>query len=181
MCGNLEAVQDAWTVGEDVERSVCGGVGDGPACPVRSTCSYQAQKQAVRDADVVIASNQTPFHSLASYVRDNLALLVADESWWQSGLVKDRPIRLASLVSDVLRHAVRKSAGGKQVADNDTTGELRELVQRLAAVLDAMEDGAFLSREAVVAAGLSADNCARAHKLEWARKVDDVLVPGMST
>ena len=60
---------------------------------------------------------------------------------------------------------------------HDFTWQLRELIGQLQHALDQMDDG-YVTRQPLVDAGLTAEDCAAAVKLEWARKVDHGLRPG---
>jgi putative DNA primase/helicase len=196
MCLAPEAVKDAIAIGADVERSVCGNP-DNECCQFYRACGYQRQKAAVAAADVVIAAHNILFHQLAEIVTRNLALVITDEAWWQIGLEPARETKLSSFVDDVIDHpvlrdpdAVRglegkkrrrpKGAVRRQRADEPNTSVLHELAVKAQRAFEATAHGEMISREAVLAAGLSPEDCAMARQLDWRRKRLDVLRPGMS-
>ena len=187
MCLNPEAVADALKIGEDVEQSVCGsGRAGEPVCPFRACCAYQRQKIAVAGADVVIAAHQSLFHPLPKDAGKNIGAIIVDETWWRAGLRPNIRLRLASFAEEPLLHPVlrRDEGGGPRkfppVRSDADTNDLHTLSARAQRAFTATPDGEFVSREAVVAAGLSAEDCALAVKLEWRRKVQGTMQPGMS-
>lgn len=189
MCLNLEAVEDALKIGEDVERSVCGtGKPDKPSCPYFGQCAYQRQKKTVARADVVIASHQALFHRLPKEVSKGLGLVIVDEAWWQNGLAPNRETRLAGFADVPLSYPVRRKAKieGRKLTgvwrlerDEEATNDLHVLSARAEAAFASIPEGELVSKEAVLAAGLSASDCAEALKLEWRRKIEGVIHPGM--
>src|ERR1700722_14593106 len=77
MCLNLPAVEDAISIGHDVESTVCGSGKEGePVCPYRGECAYQKQKRAVAQADVVIAAHQALFHRIRKQATDGVGLVI---------------------------------------------------------------------------------------------------------
>ena len=63
--------------------------------------------------------------------------------------------------------------------DEEATNDLHVLSARAEAAFTATPDGELVSKQAVLDAGLSADDCALALKLEWRRKIEGVIQPGM--
>jgi hypothetical protein len=180
MCMNLTAVKDAQAVGYDVESTVCGSGKTGePSCPYRHECAYQKQKAAVAAADVVIVAHQALFHEMPSCVTKGLGLIVIDEKWWQAGVITAEEMRIAGFAEEPLIYPVL-TRGKRQVADDEATNDLHELSRRAMEAFAATPDGALVSKAAILASGLTADDCAMAVKLEWKRKLENAIWPGMS-
>lgn len=197
MCRNAAAVADARVAGEDPEIVVCGQP-DKLCCEFRGCCGYQRQKAPATAADVIVAAHQIALHQIPKLIRDGLGLVVMDESWWQAGIDIDRYVRLATFADDVAawpvmrdgsrplgtngrqRRRIKGDAPRRLVPNDYATAELIDIAAKVVRALDTLDDGAFVTRAAVVEAGLTADDCARAIKLEWRRKRDRVLRPGMS-
>ena len=185
VCLNLDAVDDALSIGADVERSVCGSGRDGePACPYRSECFYQQQKKVVASADVVVAAHNSLFHRLPKIIRKDLGLVVADEAWWQIGLRPNGASRLATFAEEPTTQPVlkRRAKGDtrRPAPDMEATNDLHVYALRAQKAFAAVADGELVNRQAVVDAGLSAEDCTEAAKLEWQRKVEGVIFPGMA-
>jgi hypothetical protein len=170
MCRNLDAVQDALAVGADVENAVC------RECPLRAGCAYQEQKTVVAQADVAVAAHNILFGALPSCISKDLALVVADESFLPAALYPPRQIAMAGLADAVAAQPVLTGDG---VADAAATQELIDICRRLETACAGHAAGEFLRKAALEAAGLTAEMCETAGKLEWRRKVD-VLRPGMN-
>jgi hypothetical protein len=197
MCRDPDAVADARAVGADIEAAVC-GTPDGPCCQFRATCGYQRQKAAAADADVVVAPHEMALHHLPPAIGKGLGLIVMDEAWWQDGLDIGRHVNVTTFATDaavwpVLRDANRPvdidgtrrrrrkgDAPKCMVPDDSSTAELVELAVKARHAFEATHDGAFVTGASVVAAGLSADECGRAIELEWRRKREPGLRPGMT-
>jgi len=188
MCLNLPAVEDSMLAGYDVEGSACGsGKPGSQSCIFRDQCAYQREKKAVAKADVVIASHQSLFHHLPKEVSRGLGMVVADEAWWQSGLRPNQHTRLASFSEEPLQYPVlvKDPIPGKKGAfrystNAMATNDLHVLSGKLQAAFASLNDGDFVSRAAVLAAGLTADACAEAIKLEWRRRYEGAIWPGQS-
>jgi len=186
MCLNLPAVEDALEAGYDVEGAACGSPKEGmPRCPYRDQCAYQRQKKVVAQADVVITSHQSLFHHLPKEISNGLGLVVADESWWQIGLRANQQSPLLSFPDVPLSHPVlRKEKTGKKsfryVDDQSATNDLHALSAKVVAAFSTIDDQGFVSREAVVAAEITIEDCNEAIKLEWRRKREGLIYPGQA-
>jgi hypothetical protein len=143
----------------------------------------------VAQADVVIAAHQGLFHHLPKQATDGVGLVIADESWWQAGILSNREIRLAGFADEPLLHPVLQKSNfrgtganrsWRMVPSDDDTNDLHVLSAKAQAAFDATPHGALASKAAVTAAGLTAADCAAAAKLEWQRKVKGAIRPGMS-
>ena len=186
MCLNLPAVQDAMDAGYDAETAACGkGKAGSLMCPYRGECAYQRQKPSVARADVVIASHQSLFHRLPKEVSRGLAVIVADESWWQSGIRPNQEMQLASFSEEPLVHPVLSvdkisAALSRYRVDESATNDLNALSTKAQKAFSTIDEEGFVSRDAITAAGLTADDCAEAIKLEWRRKRDGLIWPGQA-
>jgi hypothetical protein len=147
---------------------------------------------------VLVAAHEMALHMLPRIIRDGLGLVVMDESWWQDGLDIGKHVNVATFADDpatwpVLRDANRPTGiDGKQrrrrksdapkrmVPDVDSTAELVDIAVKARRAFEATPDGAFVTRASVVAADLTAEDCAGAIELEWRRKREPPLRPGMS-
>ena len=176
MCLNLPAVEDALKAQANVETAICGtGEPGKPSCPWRNECAFQKQKHPAAKADVVIASNVFLFTPLPKELLDGVGLVVTDESWWQSGLLPAREIRLGGFADEPLQYPVRRDGQPHELDTND----LHAICCRLMDAVGRIPAGGMWTRAACEAAGLTADDCDLSHKLEWNRKRDE-LRPGMS-
>lgn len=187
MCLDLEAVKLAVAAGLSVETAVCGSGKEGaPSCPFRRAdgpcgkqCGYFAQQEATAAADVVIAAHEAAFH-LPAGVKKNLALTVFDEAWWQDGIKTGRWLFVEGMADAVLANPVLKPVpGGRQVQDDEGTDELHRLRTKLEKALMAAPEG-YVTRAALVQAGLSTTDCATARGHEWNRKREGLMRPGMA-
>lgn len=180
MCLNLPAVEDALRIGEDVERAACGGRTKGaPKCPNYNDCQYQKQKESARKADIVIATHQFLFQQLPAEVGTKLGLVVVDEAWWQAGVQPDREVRLSGFADEPLQQPVLRDAGLGMVMSLGETNDLHALSAKTEKAFNVTPDGQLVSKEAVLAAGLTAEDCALAAKLEWRREISGAIYPGM--
>jgi hypothetical protein len=177
MCHDLPAVQDAIAAYQDVEASVCGKPG-GSRCPFAQRCGYQMQKAAAAAADVVVAAHETMLGGLPAGIGNGFALTIADEGWLQDGAEKGRTLTTETLRAGEHDHPIMFE-GDPTRRDNEATFDLHALRRRLADALDA-SPGGYLTRAALVATGLTAEGCGKANKLEWRRKVQGVMHPGMA-
>jgi putative DNA primase/helicase len=172
MCLDLPAVQDALAAYQDVETSVCGKPG-GTRCPFAGRCGYQLQKPAAAAADVVVAAHEAMLGKLPGGIGDGFALTIADEGWLQDGAETGRALAAETLRAGEIEHPVLFQSDPAH-RDDEASFDLHALRRRLADALDASPDG-YLTRAALVAAGLTAEGCAKANKLEWRRKVQGAM------
>jgi putative DNA primase/helicase len=197
MCLDPDAVADALAIGADIEQSVCGNPDSGTCCPFHRACGYQRQKAIVAAADVTIAAHSVLFHALPAVIEKDLALIITDEAWWQVGLKPPRATKFASFTDDLFRWQVLRDASARygitgkkkrrqkgsplrQMANESATSELHEYATKARGVFEATPEGNLLSRDDVERTGLTAAECALAVQLEWQRKVESALTPGMT-
>ena len=183
LCRNLAAVEAAESIGADVERSACRKPrrgGDPILCQFYETCGYQRQKQAAKQADIVFAAHQYLFGPPEVLTKD-VGVVVIDESFWQSGLSFAK-LAVDGLGAELQSFPVRLHDGTE---DRDETAHLSDLIARLQRAVKASPVGEYLTKAALLAAGLlprekyeDGGSGATAAKLEWRRKVDVGLLPG---
>ncbi|MBL6082093.1 hypothetical protein JMJ56_29380 [Belnapia sp. T18] len=181
MCLDVEAVKLATAAGENVDAVVCGvGKKSLRRCPHADVCGYQnRQRKAVAEADAVVAAHEAAWH-LPQGVRKGIFLTTFDEGWWQTGLQIGRGVLVDGLADSILAFPpLRRIPGGGQIDDLDGADDLHALRSRLERALKAAPEG-YLRRETLVTAGLTVADCARARNLEWNRKREGLMWPGMS-
>jgi hypothetical protein len=176
MCLDLEAVTVALEMGESVGKTVC-GTANGLQCPYFAACGYQRQMATVAAADVPIFTHEGMIGATTpDAVKHDAAAVLIDEDFWQATVKDPRTLTTAELREapgqfPVLRHTGRE--------DLDDTDELITIWSKIGRARERMADG-FALRPALIAAGVTADDCARAVKLEWRRWRDGLLRPGMT-
>jgi hypothetical protein len=182
LCLNLAAVEAAEAIGADVERAACRKPrrgGDPILCPFYNQCGYQQQKQAAKKADIVFAAHQY-LSGPPEVLTKDVGGVVIDESFWQSGLSFAK-LAVDGLDTELAEFPVRDHDGKK---NSDDTHHLADLIERLKSAVKASPVGEYLTKAALLAAGLLPGNKyedgsgATAAKLEWRRKVDVGLLPG---
>ncbi|MGD0109538.1 MAG: PriCT-2 domain-containing protein, partial [Rhodopila sp.] len=170
LCGDLDAVADAYKIGESPARAACGAL-DGPHCPLFSACAYQAQFAELVDADVIVAASTYLFQQLPAAARKGAWCVIVEEGFAALGDVHTRtPL-------DTFRVAALERApvlSNDSTPDRIATDEYAQLQAKLIADFDAAPDG-YLLQTSVTDADIK-----RAIKLNGRRKVEANMVPGMS-
>ena len=166
MCRDLAAVDDARAAMADVQTAVCRRVVDGKAieCPHFSACGYQRQRGA--KADLWFIPHELLFSAKPAAVGDP-ALVVIDESVWQAGLIEARDIALGALEQD-------DAVAGDALASE----RLRFLRHRLLDAIRGLPDGP-VPWSTIDAADITPATAGEAEMLEWRRRVDPAIYPGM--
>ena len=197
LCLNLQAVAAAEAIGANVETAACrkGRKGQEPIlCRFYHECGYQAQKEAVKSADVIFCAHEYMF-ALPKLLTRKVGLAVIDESFWQAGLSFSQ-IAVDALDAELPAFPVRDRGLDKNI---DDTAHLADLIDRLKLAVSlargeqlidfpgnfSRKDG-YLTKAALLAAGLlpgdkyEDGSGAAAAKLEWRRKVEVDLTPQSS-
>ncbi len=172
MCRAPERVKDATDAMLPVQSSVCkrrNQDGTFSFCPLFDACGYQRQME--RRADLWILAHELLFTQKPAAIGD-IAAVIVDESAWQDGLTGAGGADVV-LPLDTLR---RSDPVPFDPAGTLLLGHLRSTVLR---ALSATPDGP-VQREAMLQAPLPAASAAEANKLEWLRKTDPGMHPGMS-
>ena len=183
LCLNLAAVEAAEAIGADVDSAACrkGRRGGDPIlCPFYETCGYQRQREAAKQADIVFAAHQYLF-APPEVLTKKVGVVVIDEGFWQSGLSFAK-LAVDGLDAELQAFPVRDHDGDK---NSDDTHHLADLIERLKSAIKASPAGEYLTKAALLAAGLlpcekyeNGGSGATAARLEWRRKVDVGLSPG---
>ena len=172
MCRDLDAVSDAQEALADVQTSVCRQQNpDGTTksqCRFFDECSYQKQRNG--HADVWFAAHEVIFSSKPAAM-NKPAFMIVDESAWQDGLIgigaDERILSLDTLAADA-------SIPDAPIA----TERLRFLRRRMLDVLSNLPDGP-IPHAAIEATAITSHSAGEARALEWRRKVDGIIHPGM--
>ena len=180
MCDDLPAVKLAEEAGARVDKFVCGKLAgkDKNRCSKFFGCQFQAQKPRAEEADLVIAAHTIMFNELPAEISGDLGLVVIDESFWQSAL-RQTSISVQTFSADPLEHPVfYREPDGTQRRHDGRTNDLHSIRAQVQRALEASPFG-YIQRSHMEAAGLTADLCAEAGKLEWERQCDIPMYPGM--
>lgn len=173
MCDDLEAVDIALSLGEQIERSCCKlkeGVATLHQCQHFNTCAYQAQK--ADRPDVWIVAHQMLFKTQPALGK--VEMVVVDEGFWQSGLrIPKRGIAL-----DELRANLPFTGSSKDYLHNDIEVYRGRLARALIAQ-DGTDGPGGVRREHLVKAGLTGQLCTTAIDAEWSLKGKATIYPGM--
>ena len=169
MCRDFPSVKLAQEAGADPDKAVCRRKmpnGTVLACPFLETCGYQAQRQ--KKADIWLAAHQILF-SVKPEALGTLGAVVIDESFWQAGLPNETAFPLDAL----------KTASADVPGDPLESAHLRARRRLALDVFRDHENGPVL-RARLLATGLTAKDCAEARAVEWRRKTDPDMHPGMT-
>jgi hypothetical protein len=159
MCQELELVREAWSVYADPNEVVC------PICPHHDTCSYLKQGQA--DARIWFGASSLLWHRMPAVMK-GAKLLVIDEAFALDGLKGlDGPPILVG-VEDLERDPPHLSSVSQTA---DLLAELMPLRRKLLTALR-NHPGGWIERNWLIAAGLTADDCSNARRLEWRSKTE---------
>src|SRR5262245_55140007 len=166
MCSDLPAVREAYKAGAVVETACCKGKNAMKMpvmCEFYETCAYQAQKD--QKPDVWLFAHNTMFTAVKAI--GDLSVLFIDESFQGAG--QSQPDHGVAL-DEIERVSLRKP---------EIANDLEPLRMKLAKALRASEDDG-VSRERLVAAGLTADDCTAAIELAWKLKEESKMWQGKS-
>lgn len=178
MCLDLAAVKDARQLGLDPERAACGTATSEWRCSHFFNCSYQKQKEAAANADVVVVAHAFLFRTAPQFLTKKVGIIITDESFWQSG-IETRFLKVASFGVNLNTFPVLQTEEKGQGIDPIGTKILSELHNKVLKACSEHTDGYF-QKQLFVAAGLDADMCALAAKYEFARKVPVPMRPGLT-
>ena len=173
MCRDLGAVRLAIDAGLDVNSSVCAAE-DGRRCRFFAGCPKQRNRREVADADVIVAPYDVLFTGFAVELA-SIGLIVIDEACWPRAIRHHRDLHVESFTSGPLAGLPSLS----RLAQAAMTADLDACRLRAVAAFRANGPGA-LSKAAVIAAGLTAEDCRTAANLEHRRCREPRLRPGMS-
>lgn len=179
MCRNIPAVRDAMEAGASVEEAACRKRmpnGTVRCCPFYESCGYYRQDAEQRDADIVFIPHDLLTMPRPKALNGN-AILVADEN----------PLRpfMIGHEGDGIAIALDALAANDEILDRKNpldaltaTQELRDFRRKLLAAVRDASPGP-LTRDLLIEADLTAANCRSAYALEWKRKIEPAMWPGM--
>jgi hypothetical protein len=172
MCRELERVNRIEEALGDVARCACKY--KDKKCDSFDICGYQKQRD--QNPDIWITPHQLLFKERPSFFPRPDALAI-DEAFWQASLHGvDEPYRLWL---NTLRMSRYVPAGQKgRVSDPAATADLIAISTRVFHVLG-KEPSGRLRGAALVAAGITGADVADAYRLEWRRKIEPDVLPGM--
>ncbi|MFC4669425.1 bifunctional DNA primase/polymerase [Seohaeicola nanhaiensis] len=174
MCRDVEAVRLALTAGLDVSNTVCRDKLN-RACQFHDTCLKQENRREVAAADVVIAPYDALFTGFSSEP-GTFALLLIDEGCWARAMTENRELKVETLAEQSISG---RKGGSSKLAAAASAADLLDLRHTLMKALMATGPGAVRKGD-LVAGGLTVEHCRRAAGLEYARRRDPGLYPGMS-
>ncbi|AZQ67642.1 hypothetical protein EF888_11165 [Silicimonas algicola] len=174
MCRDFEAVQAAFRSGLSAQSSICAPV-SGDHCPFFSTCAKQANRRDVASADVVVAPYDALFSGLA-FETDDIALLVIDEAVWPRALEHVNAVCVEDLATEPVSDIAPGSFGrGPEGAMADLAAARRKLSTALST-----HGPGPVRRTALLAVGLTVEDCLHSARLEAWRKQDPGIGPGLT-
>jgi putative DNA primase/helicase len=144
-------------------------------CGFYHVCGYQRQRQ--QRPDIWIVPHQLLFRERPSFISEPDSVVI-DEAFWGAALHGvERPYRL--LLSAINQHREIYIAGrGRQVRDSSATADLMAVSARVYRALE-MEGGGRIRRAALAKAGVTGADLKEAYRLEWRRKIEVEVWPGM--
>ena len=164
----------ALSVMADPETAVCKSRNS--KCSFYDECLYQREKAAAKAADVILIAHDRLRLAPSEELSKNLAMIVIEEGF--IGDLKDTSVTVETLLSDINRISNQPVFEGHsfshQIIDKDATRELITLRRKFPRSFEG-----YLTRDMLVAAGLSSACCWHATGLEWRRKRDSDMTPGM--
>jgi putative DNA primase/helicase len=179
-CGNLEEVGLALNASADVRRAVCGSKATGPhKCRLRDSCGYYAQLAECGAADIVILAHNYIFDGLRAYQQapllHDLNVIVLEEDVADTITLGSVALPISTFDSEQLDRFPVLIRG---VRSDQKTRELDAIFAKIQNVLDLIDAG-NPCREAIATAGLTKSEADQARALNWQRRVDDMMFPGM--
>jgi len=174
MCLDIEAVDAAILAGEKVHETACASRKG--RCPLFDACAKQRNKTQVSEADVVVAAYDALFTGF-TVKRSEVALILIDEAVWPRAIRQTVGIVLETLAEDELRGGRGRSAKAKE-RDGARLADLIDLRRRALRALSSCAPGAA-RRSALVAEGLTAEDCRAAAGLEERSLRDTGPCPGL--
>jgi putative DNA primase/helicase len=144
-------------------------------CEFYTHCGYQRQRRA--GPGIWIVPHQLLFRARPSFIPEPDSLAI-DEAFWSAALHGvERPYKLR--LSAVGEHREIYSAGPLgAVRDVAATADLLEISHRVHAALQREKDGR-IRRAALAAAAVTSTDLRDALRLEWRRKIEADVRPGM--
>ena len=144
-------------------------------CDFYHVCGYQRQRQ--QRPDIWIVPHQLLFRKRPSFISEPDSVVI-DEAFWGAALHGvERPYRL--LLSAISQHReIYISGRVGQVPDSSATADLMAVSTRVHRALE-IEGAGRIRRAALTAAGVTEADLKEADRLEWRRKIEVEVWPGM--
>jgi putative DNA primase/helicase len=178
-CGNLEEVGLALNASADIRRAVCGSNKTTTKCRLRDDCAYYAQLAECSQADIVIMAHSFVFDGLRQYqaapLLHDVNCVIIEEDVADTVTNGSVALSLRTFDSEQLDRYPVLIRG---VRSDTKTQELDAIFAKIQNAIDLIDAGKPC-REAVATAGLTASECAQGRALNWMRKIDDGMAPGM--
>lgn len=172
MCRDLDMVRMALASGLSVFPNACMRRG-GARCHNFENCNKQANLRDIESADIVLAAYDSLFTGL-SVNAEKFAVVVIDEGCWERA---SREVRIG--IADITDF---EAVDDSRMVDPDEEvrawTELFRLRNLLAEALKANGPG-VVSKQSILAAGLTSADCALGAALEIKLRVDPGLRPGL--
>ena len=173
MCRDIAMVRMAIASGQSVFPNACLLRG-GSRCHNFGACNKQQNLTDVSHADVVLAAYDSLFTGL-SVKADDVAFIVIDEGCWERA-IRDESMDIAAICKLT---AVDETRMADAAEEEKAWQELFSLRRAVVAALQANGTG-VLSRQVLVDAGLSVEDCLKAEQLENLLRADPGLTPGLA-
>ena len=172
MCRDIEPVKAVQNVGGDPQSLVC--IKGEKKCPFFGVCGYQKQRK--QSGQIWLVTHHALFAQKPEPIPAP-SLLFIDEDFIDAGLrgTSGYPTIVTELQIERLPHS---NFGPMKTAD--LQADLKPARDKLLAIIKDQDIGP-LTRQAVIDGGLTAEDCRKASKREWERKVDINIYPGMAT
>jgi putative DNA primase/helicase len=171
MCRDIETVKSVQNVGGDPQSLVC--IKGEKKCPYFDVCGYQKQRQ--QTGQIWIVAHHALFTQKPEVI-PKPSLCIIDETFVSAGMrgISGSPIMVSERQLEKLPNS---NFGTMKTAD--LVADLKPIRDKLLALVKDQDDDQ-LSRQAVIDAGLTSEECKQAAKREWERKIDVDIYPGMS-
>jgi putative DNA primase/helicase len=170
MCRDIDAVQQVLSVAGDPQTQVC--ISGDRKCAFADVCGYQKQRK--KTGQIWIVAHHSLFAQKPEAI-PSPTLVIIDESFHGAGLrgTTGHPVMVSQYQ---VERAVSVTGNISRTADLMT--ELMPTRKKLEEIIGQHDLGP-LSRQALIESGLTADECSAAATLEWKRKVEPSIWPGM--
>ncbi|MEV8466650.1 bifunctional DNA primase/polymerase [Fluviibacterium sp. DFM31] len=169
LCRDIDGIRAALAAGLPPQTTICQD-SDGRSCQFLNGCLKQENRCDVAAADIIVAAYDVLFSGLP-ISSAQLAAILIDEGCWSRALRKTADICLAPPRAADPGTALARNVAALRLADGDA---LRKRLH--AACVSCI--GRPLTRRALEAAGLSADMCQLAERLEFRGMISPNLCPG---
>jgi hypothetical protein len=172
MCRDLERAKLIEDALGDVSTHACQH-GD-HICEFYTSCGHQRQRR--QRPSVWIVPHHLLFHNRPDFIPEPDSLTI-DEAFWGAALHGTDETRKLWLTDLVEIRAIAISSTASSYGDGSKTADLLDISTRVFKALALEPDGRI--RAALLSAGITEDELRLAYRLEWLRKRDPNVYPGM--